>query len=63
VLVAYFALLYRQTETGKLVTAWFLLTAAVASIFFFPIWMGLPLETKSFDARMWLHGSGLANWR
>jgi len=63
VIGAYFALRYRETEAGKLVTAWFLLTAAVASIFFFPIWMGLTLEIKSFDARMWLHGSGLANWR
>ena len=59
---AYFAMLYRQAEGGKLVTAWFLLTAAVAAIFFFPIWMGLPLEVKSFSARMWLQGSGLANW-
>jgi len=63
VLGAYLALLYRDTEPGKLVTAWFLLTAAAASIFFFPVWMGLPLEIKSFDARMWLQGSGLANWR
>ncbi len=55
-------LLWRFRDTGKLVCAAFLSASLAASVYFVPIWVGLPLSPAAFKARMWLVQPGLCNW-
>jgi dolichyl-phosphate-mannose-protein mannosyltransferase len=60
--VAYFAVIERPLWPGRLAFIAFLGSAAVAFIYFFPIWVAMPIARAGYYARMWLQGPGLRNW-
>lgn len=61
---AYGFLLRRDGQVeGKFVCAVIAGGAAVAFIYFFPLWTGMPLAEASYNARMWFQGPGIADWR
>jgi len=51
-----------KRSAGIFVCLLFLVVVLAAFVYFFPIWTGLPFSPKGLQARIWLHGSGLANW-
>ncbi len=51
-----------KRSAGILVCFSFLLAVLALFVYFFPIWTGIPLSPERLQARMWLHGAGLANW-
>jgi dolichyl-phosphate-mannose-protein mannosyltransferase len=55
-------MLWRLKDAGKPVCVSFLASALAAFVYFLPIWYGLPIARASFDARMWLHQPGVADW-
>ena len=59
-----YVLLWRwnRRSAGIFVCFSFLLGVLALFVYFFPIWTGLPLSREGLQARMWLHGSGLASW-
>lgn len=54
---------WHKRSAGIFVCCSFLVAVSAAFVFFFPLWTDLLLSPGSFQARMWLHGSGIANWR
>jgi len=60
--VAYAAVIERPLWPGRVVCAAFLGSALVAFIYFFPVWVAMPIERAGYYARMWLQGPGLRNW-
>jgi dolichyl-phosphate-mannose--protein O-mannosyl transferase len=58
----YAILAWRFTIAGKFVCVIFVAAAMLAFVYFLPLWLGLPLDQTSYEARMWLHGPGLAKW-
>jgi dolichyl-phosphate-mannose-protein mannosyltransferase len=64
VAIAYAALLrIREKNTGPMVCVLYLGGALVLFVYFLPLLIGLPLTPEQFNARMWLRGPGLPNWR
>jgi predicted membrane-bound dolichyl-phosphate-mannose-protein mannosyltransferase len=62
ILIAYAWQLATSPRAGRLVTALFVAAAAIAFVYFLPIWLGLPIDRASFYERMWLKGPGIRNW-
>ncbi|HUY18386.1 MAG TPA: phospholipid carrier-dependent glycosyltransferase [Candidatus Binataceae bacterium] len=60
--VAYAAVLDRPLWPGRVVCVAFVGAALVAFIYFFPVWVAMPIERAGYYARMWLQGPGLRNW-
>jgi len=52
-----------KRSAGMFVCSSFLLVVLVLFVYFIPLWIDLPLPPERLQAHMWLHGSGLANWR
>jgi dolichyl-phosphate-mannose-protein mannosyltransferase len=40
----------------------FVTLAALAFIYFLPVWLGTPIARSGYYARMWVEGPGLRNW-
>ncbi|HEY6394580.1 MAG TPA: phospholipid carrier-dependent glycosyltransferase, partial [Candidatus Binataceae bacterium] len=60
--IAYCALLVRTPYAGKFVCAIFVAAAVVLSIYYFPVWVGMPIDRAGYYSRMWIQGPGLRNW-
>jgi len=60
--VAYFAVIERPRWPGRVVFAAFTGSALAASVYFFPVWVAMPIARAGYYARMWLQGPGLRNW-
>ncbi|HTW89606.1 MAG TPA: phospholipid carrier-dependent glycosyltransferase [Candidatus Binataceae bacterium] len=60
--VAYAAVIERPLWPGRLVCVAFLGSGLAAFIYFFPVWVAMPIERAGYYARMWLQGPGLRNW-
>jgi dolichyl-phosphate-mannose--protein O-mannosyl transferase len=58
----YAVLAWRFTIAGKFVCVVFVAAALLAFVYFLPLWLGLPLDQAGYEARIWLHGPGLAKW-
>jgi dolichyl-phosphate-mannose-protein mannosyltransferase len=58
----YAILAWRFTIAGKFVCVVFIGAALLAFVYFLPLWLGLPLDQAGYEARLWLHGPGLAKW-
>jgi dolichyl-phosphate-mannose-protein mannosyltransferase len=60
---AYAATSVRWPEyAGKMVFVSFVATVLVLFVYFFPVWVGIPIERSAYYARMWLQGPGLRDW-
>jgi dolichyl-phosphate-mannose-protein mannosyltransferase len=58
----YLVLSDRPRLVGGFVVVVFLATALVLFLYYFPVWVGLPITRSGYYARMWLEGPGLQNW-
>ncbi|HXD90711.1 MAG TPA: phospholipid carrier-dependent glycosyltransferase, partial [Candidatus Binataceae bacterium] len=54
--------LLRTPYAGRYVASVFAITALVLFVYYFPIWVGLPISREGYYARMWLQSGGLRNW-
>ncbi len=57
-----YALLSGTGQSGKFVCLSFSAAALAAFAYFFPIWVGMPMEPLAYQGRMWLTGPGIATW-
>ncbi len=62
VFAAYVALLLYTPYTGRYVASVFVVTALILFVYYFPIWVGMPISRSGYYARMWLSSGGLRNW-
>ncbi len=49
-------------RTSRIAVSVYCLAVLAISIYFLPIWLGIPLSRQSWEARMWISGSGIMNW-
>ena len=61
-MAAYAACFARPGYAGKFVAAAFVTCALILFVYFFPVWVGMPIAREGYYARMWLQGPGLRNW-
>jgi dolichyl-phosphate-mannose-protein mannosyltransferase len=61
-LIAYSLLVWRFTVASKFVCGVTLAALIAVFVFFLPVWLGTPLTPDSYNARIWLHGPGVAKW-
>ncbi|MEA2679299.1 MAG: C-terminal four region of protein-O-mannosyltransferase, partial [Candidatus Binataceae bacterium] len=47
---------------GRFVAGVFVGAALILFIYYFPIWVGIPMDRTGYYARMWLQESGLRSW-
>ncbi len=59
---AYFYILLRTPYAGRYVASVFALTAVILFVYYFPIWVGMPISREGYYARMWLQAGGVRNW-
>jgi Gpi18-like mannosyltransferase len=62
VMGAYAFLLLRTPYAGRYVAGVFALTAAILFVYYFPVWVGIPISREGYYARMWLSSGGIRNW-
>ena len=62
-LVGYVALLGRSKWPGRFACGIFVTTSIAVFLYFLPIWIPTSLTKQGVEARMWLNGVGLGNWR
>ncbi len=55
-------LLQRPQYAGKFTCAVLCAVSLVVFLYYYPIWIGLPIERSGYYARMWLQGGGLRSW-
>jgi C-terminal four TMM region of protein-O-mannosyltransferase len=59
---AYGFFLLRTPYAGRYVAGVFVAVALVLFVYYFPIWVGMPISRAGYYARMWLQAGGLRNW-
>jgi Gpi18-like mannosyltransferase len=59
---AYAFLLLRTPYAGRYVAGVFAATAVILFVYYFPIWVGMPISREGYYARMWLQSGGIRNW-
>jgi Gpi18-like mannosyltransferase len=59
---AYFFVLLNTPYAGRYVAGVFAIVAVVLFVYYFPIWVGLPMDRSGYYARMWLSSGGIRNW-
>ena len=59
---AYGFFLLKTPYPGRYVASVFVLTALVLFVYYFPVWVGMPISRSGYYARMWLQSSGLRSW-
>jgi dolichyl-phosphate-mannose--protein O-mannosyl transferase len=62
VVVAYFVFLMRTRYAGRYVASVFVAVALILFVYYFPIWVGMPISREGYYARMWLSAAGLRSW-
>ena len=62
VIGAYAFILLRTPYAGRYVAAMFAATAVILFVYYFPIWVGMPISREGYYARMWLQSAGIRNW-
>ncbi len=59
----YVATLLREPRyAGKFTCAAFAAVGLAVFVYYFPVWVGLPIERSGYYARMWLQAGGLRSW-
>jgi dolichyl-phosphate-mannose--protein O-mannosyl transferase len=59
----YGVLHFQGKWSGKFVCAVFVIATLVVFFYFLPLWIPMPMMQDDIDARLWLSGAGLANWK
>jgi hypothetical protein len=59
---AYFYCLLSTPYAGRYVASIFAATALILFVYYFPIWVGMPISREGYYARMWLQSGGIRNW-
>ena len=63
VIGAYFFVLLNTPYAGRYVAGVFAIVALVLFVYYFPIWVGIPMDRAGYYARMWLTEGGIrGNW-
>jgi Gpi18-like mannosyltransferase len=63
VIGAYFFFLLNTPYAGRYVAGVFAIVAVVLFVYYFPIWVGIPMDRTGYYARMWLQSGGIhGNW-
>jgi len=62
VIGAYGVFLLKTPYAGRYVASVFVLAALVLFVYYFPIWVGMPISRSGYYARMWLQAAGLRSW-
>ncbi|HYR79665.1 MAG TPA: hypothetical protein VEO55_06640, partial [Candidatus Dormibacteraeota bacterium] len=62
IFVAYLMLLTSTDYAGRFVAGVFVGAALILFVYYFPIWVGIPMDRTGYYARMWLQESGLRSW-
>jgi dolichyl-phosphate-mannose--protein O-mannosyl transferase len=62
IFVAYLMLLTSTAYAGRFVASVFVGAALILFVYYFPVWVGMPMDRAGYYARMWLQDSGLRNW-
>jgi Gpi18-like mannosyltransferase len=58
----YGVVLLRTSYAGRYVAGVFVFVALILFVYYFPIWVGMPLPREGYYARMWLQAGGLRSW-
>lgn len=65
-LLAYEGMLFSsqrdQVRVGRAAVALYCVAIIAVALYFLPIWLGIPLTKRAWEARMWISGSKLMNW-
>lgn len=65
-LLAYEGLLFSgqrdQVRLGRLAVGIYCVAILAVAIYFLPIWLGIPVSKRAWEARMWISGSKFMNW-
>ena len=59
---AYFYCLLSTPYAGRYVASVFAVVAVILFVYYFPIWVGIPISREGYYARMWLQSGGIRNW-
>ncbi len=59
---AYFYCLLSTPYAGRYVASVFAITALILFVYYFPVWVGMPISREGYYARMWLQSGGIRNW-
>jgi len=59
---AYIFFLLSTPYAGRYVASVFVAAALILFVYYFPIWVGMPISRDGYYARMWLQAGGLRNW-
>ena len=62
VVAAYVFLLLSTPYAGRYVASVYVTVALILFVYYFPIWVGIPISRDGYYARMWLQAGGLRNW-
>ena len=62
VIGAYGFFLLKTPYAGRYVAGVFVAVALVLFVYYFPIWVGMPISREGYYGRMWLSAGGLRNW-
>ena len=62
VIGAYGFFLLQTPYAGRYVGSVFVAVALILFVYYFPIWVGMPISRDGYYARMWLQAAGLRNW-
>jgi len=62
VVAAYVFLLLSTPYAGRYVASVYVIVALILFVYYFPIWVGIPISRDGYYARMWLQAGGLRNW-
>jgi dolichyl-phosphate-mannose-protein mannosyltransferase len=54
--------LLRTPYAGRYVASVFVTAALILFVYYFPIWVGMPISRDGYYARMWLQAGGLRSW-
>ena len=62
VMGAFIFFLFMTPYAGRYVASVFVVTALILFVYYFPIWVGMPISRDGYYARMWLQAGGLRSW-
>jgi Gpi18-like mannosyltransferase len=62
VIAGYGFSLLKTRYAGRYVGGVFVVVALVLFVYYFPIWVGMPISRDGYYARMWLQAAGLRSW-
>jgi dolichyl-phosphate-mannose--protein O-mannosyl transferase len=62
VLVIYEGFTLKSQHAGRFVATVFMVGAIILFVYYFPVWVGSPINRDGYYDRMWLQGTDIRNW-